>query len=54
MTSADPNRLAAELSWQMAARGGCTHASAVPVESVVTGEVLAALCLGCDAQLSPA
>jgi len=31
--------------------GGCTHAQAVPVESVVTGQVLAALCPVCDAQL---
>lgn len=29
----------------------CAHAGAVPVESVVTGEVLAALCPACDAQL---
>ncbi|MGP4092973.1 hypothetical protein [Nonomuraea sp. KM90] len=29
----------------------CAHAEAVPVESVVTGEVLAALCPDCDAQL---
>lgn len=29
----------------------CAHAEAVPVESVVTGEVLAALCPGCDVQL---
>lgn len=29
----------------------CSHASAMPVESVVTGEVLAALCPACDAQL---
>ncbi|MEV1245130.1 hypothetical protein [Nonomuraea sp. NPDC049750] len=32
----------------------CAHASAVPVESVVTGEVLAALCPGCDTQLPAA
>lgn len=30
---------------------GCTHAAAVPVESAVTGQVLAALCPACDAQL---
>lgn len=30
----------------------CSHASAVPVESVVTEEVLAALCPDCDVQLS--
>ncbi|MFI9558847.1 hypothetical protein [Nonomuraea endophytica] len=29
----------------------CDHSGAVPVESAVTGEVLAALCPGCDAQL---
>ncbi|MGR6922597.1 hypothetical protein ACU635_50800 [[Actinomadura] parvosata] len=29
----------------------CSHAGAVPVESVVTGEVLAALCPDCDVQL---
>ncbi|MEV0993435.1 hypothetical protein [Nonomuraea sp. NPDC050202] len=29
----------------------CDHAQAVPVESVVTGEILAALCPGCDQQL---
>jgi hypothetical protein len=29
----------------------CAHEEAVPVESAVTGEVLAALCPGCDAQL---
>lgn len=34
-----------------AARPTCTHALAVPVESVVTGQVLAALCPACDAQL---
>lgn len=29
----------------------CSHSGAVPVDSVVTGEVLAALCPACDAQL---
>lgn len=29
----------------------CDHAGAVPVESIVTGETLAALCPGCDTQL---
>ncbi|MCW2768184.1 MAG: hypothetical protein JWO11_4143 [Nocardioides sp.] len=29
----------------------CDHAGAVPVESVITGETLAALCPGCDVQL---
>lgn len=32
----------------------CAHEGAVPVESAVTGEVLAALCPGCDAQLPAA
>jgi hypothetical protein len=30
----------------------CQHSNAVPVESVVTGEVLARLCPDCDQQLS--
>jgi hypothetical protein len=30
----------------------CPHANAVPVESVVTGELLARLCPDCDQQLS--
>lgn len=30
----------------------CAHAGAVPVESIVTGEVLAALCPDCGEQLS--
>ncbi|MEV7805015.1 hypothetical protein AB0O28_18900 [Microbispora sp. NPDC088329] len=29
----------------------CDHSAAVPVESIVTGEVLAALCPACDTQL---
>ncbi|MGI5286628.1 hypothetical protein ACQEVF_25270 [Nonomuraea polychroma] len=29
----------------------CDHVTTVPVESAVTGEILAALCLCCDAQL---
>ena len=32
-------------------RHPCDHAQAVPVESAVTGEVLAALCPGCDTRL---
>lgn len=32
-------------------RTGCSHVAAVPVESVVTGEVLALLCPTCDVQL---
>jgi hypothetical protein len=32
----------------------CDHTQAVPVESVVTGEILAALCPGCDQQLPAA
>ena len=32
-------------------RGPCKHGNIVPVESVVTGELLAQLCLTCDAQL---
>lgn len=31
--------------------GGCPHREPVPVESIVTGEVVAALCVECDAQL---
>jgi len=31
----------------------CTHAGAVPVRSIVDGEVLAWLCLKCDKQLGP-
>lgn len=30
---------------------GCSHARAVPVDSAVTGELLAALCPDCDEQL---
>ncbi|OPG12527.1 hypothetical protein B1L11_14185 [Microbispora sp. GKU 823] len=33
------------------ARPSCTHATAVPVTSTVTGQVLAALCPACDADL---
>ncbi len=29
----------------------CDHASAVPVESVITREILAAICSGCGVQL---
>jgi hypothetical protein len=32
---------------------GCRHFDTVPVESIVTGEELARLCLDCDAQLPP-
>lgn len=32
-------------------RGRCRHLDVVPVESVVTGELVAHLCLTCDAQL---
>lgn len=32
-------------------RGRCLHRDLEPVKSVVTGEVLAQLCLTCDAQL---
>ena len=34
-----------------APRTTCTHAGAVPVTSTVTGQVIAALCPACDAQL---
>ena len=30
---------------------GCTHLNAVPVELILTGEVVAALCPDCDEQL---
>lgn len=33
-------------------RGRCLHRNVVPVESIVTGETLARLCLVCDRQLS--
>ena len=33
-------------------RKPCEHPSVVDVESVVTGETLARLCLACDTQLS--
>ncbi len=49
-----PDRIAAELAWQMATHGHrCTHANAIPVESTITGETLAALCPDCDTQLPP-
>lgn len=32
-------------------KGRCNHIDTVPVESTVTGERLATLCLMCDAQL---
>jgi hypothetical protein len=32
-------------------KGACRHVDVVPVESVVDGQVLAQLCLTCDAQL---
>ena len=35
-------------------RLGCDHAAAVPVESIVTGEILAALCPACGEQLTAA
>lgn len=31
----------------------CEHHDTVPVEAVVTGEVVAHLCVGCDTQLPP-
>lgn len=34
--------------------GSACHHQTVPVESVVTGEMLARLCLDCDAQVMPA
>lgn len=34
-----------------AAFGPCSHAARVDVDSTVTGEVLAQLCLGCGRQL---
>jgi hypothetical protein len=35
-------------------RGRCRHLETVSVESLVTGDALAQLCLTCDAQLPPA
>ncbi|WP_157251103.1 hypothetical protein [Nonomuraea typhae] len=35
----------------MSTRARCDHSSAVPVESALTGETLAALCPTCDTQL---
>lgn len=32
-------------------KGHCLHIDVVPVESVVDGQVIAQLCLTCDAQL---
>lgn len=54
----DAEALGRHFAFEYAARsdmydGGCRHVRAVPVESVVTGELLAALCPDCDEQLPP-
>lgn len=33
------------------AKGACRHLDVVPVESIVDGQIVAQLCLTCDAQL---
>lgn len=56
MTELDPNWEWIEVrSIGMPARfikGPCRHLSVVPVESIVTGDTLAWLCVNCDQQLA--
>jgi hypothetical protein len=51
---ADPRLgwLASYFAARIANSGICLHAEVIPVE-LVTGEVVAQLCLTCDAQLPP-